>query len=155
VLIRLVARLPRGDATRGCGASFRHPQGDDDAKYGKVERLHVTFRPDFLDVEGPFTSVDEAQSAVDAWVAHYNSERPHQALDEKVPVTPADRFAPVPAAQRDLVELWLPPALEAADDPAAETGEPGAADGAPGHAVALRDGGPVEFDRVVPASGNL
>jgi transposase InsO family protein len=122
---------------------------------GKVERFHGTFRPDFLDVEGPFTSVDEAQSAVDAWVAHYNSERPHQALDEKVPVTPADRFAPVPAAQRDLVELWLPPALEAADDPAAETGEPGAADGAPGHAVALRDGGPVEFDRVVPASGNL
>jgi hypothetical protein len=68
VLIRLVARLPRGDATRGCGASFRHPQGDDDAKYGKVERLHVTFRPDFLDVEGPFTSVDEAQAAVDTGV---------------------------------------------------------------------------------------
>ena len=66
----------------------------------------------FLDTEGPFMSVDEAQAAVDAWVEHYNADRPHQALDEKVPVTPADRFAPVPAAQRSLVDLWLPPALE-------------------------------------------
>jgi transposase InsO family protein len=43
---------------------------------GKVERFHGTFRPDFLDVAGPFTSVDEAQAAVDPWVAHYNAERP-------------------------------------------------------------------------------
>jgi Integrase core domain len=99
--------------------------------------------------------VDEAQAAVDAWVQHYNADRPHQALDEKVPVTPADRFAPVPGAQRNLVELWLPPGLEAAGDPAAEAGAPGAPDGAPGPAAAPRDGGPVEFDRVVPASGNL
>jgi transposase InsO family protein len=118
---------------------------------GKVERFHGTFRPDFLDTEGPFTSVDEAQAAVDAWVKHYNCERPHQALDEKVPVTPADRFASVPAAQRNLVELWLPPALEDASAPAAEAC---GAEGAPGP-VAPRDGGPVEFDRVVPASGNL
>jgi len=126
---------------------------------GKVERFHGTFRPDFLDISGPFTSVDEAQAAVDAWVAHYNAERPHQALDEKVPVTPADRFDPVPAAQRNLVDLWLPPALEGADAPAPEPVQPhgGSAplDELPVPARPVSDGGPVEFDRVVPPSGNL
>jgi len=58
---------------------------------GKVERFHGTFRPDFLATAGPFTSVAEAQAAVDAWVEEYNTDRPHQALDERVPVTPADR----------------------------------------------------------------
>ena len=66
---------------------------------GKAERFHGTFRPDFLDVAGPFTSVVEAQAAVDIYVAEYNTDRPHQALDEKVPVTPAGRFTPgAPAA---------------------------------------------------------
>jgi Integrase core domain len=121
---------------------------------GKVERFHGTFRPDFLDVAGPFTSVEQAQAAVDAWVAHYNAERPHQALDQKIPVTPAERFAPVPAPQRTLVDLWLPAALEGADAPAPEPGVAAERDlPAPGRAV--RDGGPVEFDRVVPPSGNL
>jgi transposase InsO family protein len=122
---------------------------------GKVERFHGTFRPDFLDISGPFTSVDQAQAAVDAWVAHYNAERPHQALDEKVPVTPADRFAPVPAAQRSLVSLWLPAALEGADAPAPQPAGPGAAEGISAPASAPQGGGPVEFDRVVPPSGNL
>jgi Integrase core domain len=123
---------------------------------GKVERFHGTFRPDFLDVAGPFTSVDEAQAAVDAWVAHYNADRPHQALDEKVPVTPAERFAPVPAAQRNLLDLWLPAALEGSDAPAPESAEPGAdTESIPGPASAPRDGQAVEFDRVVPPSGNL
>src|SRR5262249_57387868 len=66
---------------------------------GKAERFHGTFRPDFLHVAGPFISVAQAQAAVDAWVAGYNTDRPHQALDEKVPVTPAGRFTPgAPAA---------------------------------------------------------
>ena len=126
---------------------------------GKVERFHGTFRPDFLDTEGPFTSVDQAQAAVDAWVAHYNAERPHQALGSKVPVTPADRFAPVPAAQRSLVDLWLPAALE---DVGTVVPQPEQSDNCSSAtevpavpASAARDGGPVEFDRVVPASGNL
>ena len=63
---------------------------------GKVERFHGTFRPDLLDLAGPFISVPEAQAAVDTWVQHYNADRPHQALDEKVPVTPAERFARCP-----------------------------------------------------------
>jgi transposase InsO family protein len=117
---------------------------------GKIERFHQTLRRELLDDHRYFTSVSAAQAAVDAWVATYNTDRPHQSLGGKVPVTPADRFSPVPPAQRDLIELWLPPALTPA--PAAEE-SPAPADTAtaPGRWA----GGPVEFDRVVPPSGNL
>jgi transposase InsO family protein len=123
---------------------------------GKVERFHGTFRPDFLAVAGPFTSVPEAQDAVDAWVAGYNADRPHQALDEKVPVTPAERFTPVPEQQRDLIGLWLPAALESALTPGpAEPQTPIKVSPPVPATRAPWDGGPVEFDRVVPASGNM
>jgi transposase InsO family protein len=126
---------------------------------GKVERFHGTFRPDFLEVAGPFTSVVEAQAAVDIYVAEYNTDRPHQALDEKVPVTPAERFAPVPQQQRDLVGLWLPAALDSASTIDAEPDQPQAAStviaAGPPATRAPWDGGPVEFDRVVPPSGNM
>ncbi|WP_337796280.1 IS481 family transposase [Actinopolymorpha rutila] len=81
---------------------------------GKVERFHGTFRPDFLDDADPFTCIDDAQAAVDAWVASYNLDRPHQGLNEKAPVVPADRFGPAPAGVGGVggVELWLPPSLE-------------------------------------------
>jgi transposase InsO family protein len=126
---------------------------------GKVERFHGTFRPDFLDVAGPFTSVAEAQAAVDTWVGHYNTDRPHQALDEKVPVTPAERFTPVPSQQRDLVGLWLPPALDSTSTIDAEPAQPRAASTAMAVTLPAKrakwNGGPVEFDRVVPPSGNM
>jgi transposase InsO family protein len=114
---------------------------------GKVERFHGTFRPDFLTEAQPFASVEAAQQAVDAWVEHYNTDRPHQALDARVPVTPADRFTPVPAAERALVDLWLPPTLE----PVAGGGLPESAAAAP----AVQSGGAVELEKVVPASGNM
>jgi transposase InsO family protein len=123
---------------------------------GKVERFHGTFRPGFLDVAGPFTGVDEAQAAVDIYIAGYNTDRPHQALDEKVPVTPAERFSPVPAAQRELISLWLPAPLETASAPAAaEPQAPSPAGSAAPASSAKWNGGPVEFDRVVPPSGNM
>jgi Integrase core domain len=126
---------------------------------GKVERFHGTFRPDFLDIAGPFTSVAEAQAAVDAWVAGYNTDRPHQALDEKVPVTPAERFTPAPQQDRDLVNLWLPAPLEAARTIDAGPAQPRAAStvaaASPAATRAQWHGGPVEFDRIVPPSGNL
>ena len=128
---------------------------------GKVERFHGTFGPDFLDTAGPFTHVADAQAAVDTWVGHYNADRPHQALDAKVPVTPAERFAPVPAAQRELIELWLPPALGSPPGPGPEPAEQRPASTMPMTSSSLpatpviRNGGPVEFGRVVPPSGNL
>ena len=127
---------------------------------GKVERFHGTFRRDFPDIAGPFTSVQEAQAAVDSYVAEYNTDRPHQALDEKVPVTPAERFAPVPASQQNLISLWLPATLEGTSAPGREPAEPRPASTVPAAnpppvTPARWNGGPVEFDRVVPPSGNM
>jgi hypothetical protein len=49
-----------------------------------------------------FSSLKAAQAALDEWVAHYNTERPHQSLDG---ATPAEKFssrpAPVSAAAVD------------------------------------------------------
>jgi transposase InsO family protein len=117
---------------------------------GKIERFHLTLRRELLDDARPFTSLLEAQAALDDWVRGYNAERPHQALDVAGPVTPTQRFAPVAQSERELLELWLPGALTAAAEPQGELVE------REGVAVAQRvAGGPVEFDRVVPASGNL
>ena len=155
---------------------------------GKVERFHGTFRPEFLDLAEPFTSVQQAQTAVDAWVADYNAERPHQALDDKLPVTPQEKFEPVPEDLRGLVDLWLPPALEiaaaadqqvgqhvgqqVAQQPAQETRDnqpavvgqslskqvpqvlPASASQSVSQSVSW-SAGPVEFDLVVPPSGNM
>lgn len=124
---------------------------------GKVERFHGTFRPDFLDQVGPFTSIQEAQAAVDAWVRHYNEQRPHQGLDEKLPVMPAQRFEPVALEDRALLELWLPPTL--VSTPKGTAVAAGQDDDQTNSEVAdvsaAWAGGPVEFDRVVPPSGNM
>jgi hypothetical protein len=125
---------------------------------GKVERFHLTLRRELLDHLGPFTFVEEAQAVVDAWVEEYNSERPHQALDDRRPVTPADRFRPIPEAERALLPVWLPPTLVAAPTPTAGRDED--ADGEADHGSSQPAGsgwagGPVELDRVVPPSGNM
>ena len=103
-----------------------------------------------LDDVPPFASLLEAQAALDDWVRGYNSTRPHQALDTKGPVTPAERFQPAGDEQRELLELWLPGSLAAVPEPQATPTAERAVDA--GEPVA---GGPVEFERVVPASGNL
>jgi hypothetical protein len=56
---------------------------------GKVERFHKTLRAELLSGRS-FSSPEEAQAALNAWVAHYNSERPHQGIGM---VCPAQRFA--------------------------------------------------------------
>jgi len=55
-----------------------------------AERFHRTVRAEFLSGRR-FASQQEAQAALDAWVAHYNDERPHQGIGM---VPPARRFAP-------------------------------------------------------------
>lgn len=134
---------------------------------GKVERFHGTFRPEFLDDAGPFTSVEEAQAAVDAWVEQYNTDRPHQGLDEKVPVTPADRFAPVAAELRAVLPLWLPPAMEAVtvtpvpEDPSENacgtdvSTVPATAVVPDGADLRRQPGDAVQLERMVGPSGNL
>ena len=119
---------------------------------GKVERFHQTLRRELLDGHEPFPSIEAAQAALDAWVSEYNADRPHQALDGRAPVTPADRFTPVPPAQRELIDLWLPPALTLASSTASPAPPTGPGRPAP---AGRWLGGPVEFERVVPPSGNM
>jgi len=56
---------------------------------GKIERFHRTLRTEFL-AGASFASQAQAQAALDAWVADYNTVRPHQALSMLVP---ASRFS--------------------------------------------------------------
>jgi transposase InsO family protein len=118
---------------------------------GKIERFHQTLRREWLDDAGWFRSIAEAQAQLDRWIGEYNSERPHQALGEAIPVTPRERFQPVDGQERELVELWLPGSIEPAGEPVASP-EPAGLAAAEAEPV---PGGAVEFDRVVPVSGNL
>jgi transposase InsO family protein len=116
---------------------------------GKIERFHQTLRRDLLADHDSFVDLDEVQATLDVWVADdYNTRRPHQSLDM---ASPADRFTPIPEAERQALPLRLPAALVAAPAlPAPPT---------PERVLPLPPPAPtpgaVEFDRVVPASGNL
>ena len=65
---------------------------------GKIERFHRSLRAEFLSGRAPFQNLKVAQQELDDWVAFYNTDRPHQALQM---ATPASRFsaAPAPADQ--------------------------------------------------------
>jgi transposase InsO family protein len=60
---------------------------------GKIERFHRSLRAEF-DTRRVFKNLKSAQQALDEWVEHYNTERPHQSLDM---ATPAEVFARSPA----------------------------------------------------------
>jgi transposase InsO family protein len=89
---------------------------------GKVERWHKTIRTEFLrDHDRRHATIAELQRALDAWVAYYNTERPHQALGMRPPI---DRFrlaAPKPDAG---VETVLEPALVPAERPVVQPATP-------------------------------
>lgn len=139
------------------GIGHRLTQPSSPNQNGKVERFHGTFRPDFLDDCEPFTSLQAAQAAVDAWVGEYNTDRPHQGLDAQVPVVPADRFTP---AGDGTVPLWLPPsvaavaALEPSSETRTRTGNC-VTEQAPMSAREPGSTTPLELDLVVPPSGNM
>ena len=103
---------------------------------GKIERFHKTLRVELLDHGDPFPDLAAAQKAIDAWVAEYNTARPHQSLDG---ATPAERFTIRSAsaqngADSDAQTLALHMPAELAEPPSRDA---------------------VEFDVVVPPSGNL
>ena len=56
---------------------------------GKIERWHYTLRREFVSGR-EFTSLDDLQNQLDAWVHEYNTERPHQELGM---ATPLERFS--------------------------------------------------------------
>jgi transposase InsO family protein len=130
----------------------RHP-----TTTGKVERFHGSLRRELTDDAVPFADLAAAQAAVDGWVRYCNTARPHQAIGMK---TPAGRFSTArAAAERELLPLRLPSVISLAPVPALPP-EPEQAAGEehrepPAAAPRPYAGGPVEFDRVVPASGNM
>jgi len=63
---------------------------------GKIERFHRTLRRELLDEVGAFSSIEDAQAALDEWVHAYNTERPHQSLDMQ---PPAALFRPGPTGR--------------------------------------------------------
>jgi transposase InsO family protein len=131
---------------------------------GKVERFHQTLRRELLDHCGPFADIGQAQAAIDAWVLEYNTRRPHQSLDMAYPAT---RFNAGPARASvaeasELVPLRLPAGIaDAARATVVQVEEPDrpdiiTTDPAAGLVPVPRwSGSAVEFDRVVPPSGNM
>jgi transposase InsO family protein len=132
----------------------RHP-----TTTGKIERFHGSLRRELLDDAVPFAGLAAAQAAIDGWVSEYNTTRPHQAIGM---AAPAQRFSTAAArAEEDLLPLRLPAVIALAPVPPSPADPPQAAaeaDPAPVPAAGqgqLYCGGPVEFERVVPASGNM
>lgn len=70
------------------GITHRLTQPRSPTTTGKIERFHRALRTEFR-TDRVFTSLEAAQTELDAWVAKYNTDRPHQALDM---ATPSQRF---------------------------------------------------------------
>ena len=128
----------------------RHP-----TTTGKIERFHGSLRRELLNDAVPFADLAAAQAAIDGLVTEYNTTRPHQAIGM---AAPADRFSTAAAqAEQQLLPLRLPAVIALAPVPPAPAGPAQAA----AEAVAPDGrgqpycGGPVELERVVPASGNM
>jgi Integrase core domain len=64
---------------------------------GKIERFHGTARRELLN-QTVFDSKAHAQQVIAAWVAEYNTDRPHQSLGR---ATPAQRFTTTRVATAD------------------------------------------------------
>jgi hypothetical protein len=111
---------------------------------GKIERFHKTLRTEFLDHVAPFESIAAAQEAVDGWIAAYNHQRPHQALDMAVP---ASRFRPNGPARTDPVDPGPAELIIEPDPMLIDVIEP------PLHARS--DHGAIEFEMRVPPNGDL
>jgi transposase InsO family protein len=75
---------------------------------GKVERFHKTLKGELLTGK-TFDSIADAQAAIDAWVVHYNTARPHQGIGM---VSPVERFR---LAVADPLEPIGPAAVEVVD----------------------------------------
>jgi transposase InsO family protein len=77
------------------GISHRHTAVRSPTTTGKIERFHQSLRKEFL-ADRAFSSLEAAQAELDAWVADYNTARPHQALEM---ATPTDRFRLAPLSK--------------------------------------------------------
>jgi transposase InsO family protein len=115
---------------------------------GKVERFHQTLQRECLDGR-VFATIGEAQAAVDAFVAEYNFDRPHQGIDDAYP---ADRFRPAASAVDGVLPAVRVPAGLLTPTPVPAPRAPIDPDAM---LVSADPAEPVEVDRAVPPSGNL
>jgi len=77
---------------------------------GKVERLHKTMRAEFFTrTDRVFKASTDLQDALDAWVAEYNTARPHQSCGGRPPVE-RFRLADRSLAADDTAAAEPPPA---------------------------------------------
>lgn len=76
---------------------------------GKVERFHRTLRAEFR-TDRVFADLATAQAELDAWVAFYNDQRPHQAIDMSVPRSRFWRRPEGATRESAPIELPRPPA---------------------------------------------
>ena len=104
-------RLVRGEVEferflKALGVRQIHSRPMHPETLGKLERFHRTMKEWIYD-HFPIESAGELQAALDRFKDHYNCERPHQALDNRVPaevvamlersdVVAADPIAPQP-----------------------------------------------------------
>ena len=89
---------------------------------GKVERWHKTIRTEFLtEHDYKHATLEELQQALDGWVDHYNTERPHQALGMRPPI---ERFRLAASQPDPAVESVLEPALVPAERPVVRPSTP-------------------------------
>ncbi len=112
---------------------------------GKIERWHKTLREEFLATAQPFATLADAQAALDVWVDWYNTTRPHQSLDM---TSPASRFLAKTATPAELLPVRVPADLAVV--PVAQSVPVPAPRPLPEDPLRA-----VEFDRIVPASGNM
>src|SRR3954452_14561125 len=64
---------------------------------GKIERFHRALRTEFR-TDRVFPNLATAQGELDEWVADYNTNRPHQALEMATPAERFQRDQPAPVA---------------------------------------------------------
>ena len=77
-------------------------------------------------------------AGLEAYFWFYCHERPHQALETRAPITPAERFQPAGAEQRELLPLWLPGALASVPPPPATPTRSSIVSGYPASLLARR-----------------
>lgn len=96
------------------GITHRLTQPRSPTTTGKIERFHRALRTEFR-TDRVFASLEAAQGELDEWVADYNANRPHQALDM---ATPAERFyleEPAPTVAIRSVSESVRPAADRGD----------------------------------------
>lgn len=84
------------------GIRFAHSRPYHPQTCGKVERLHGTVEHYLAHHHPPARTLTEAQTQHDAFRVHYNTVRPHQALDG---ATPAQRYRPGTGQLLPVIEL--------------------------------------------------